>query len=912
MSQPLRVSYAGKMACRGKEITNMWEKLIQKVTGKDCELQERMFRIIILVGGIAVAVGIAEVLMVMELKTDIVLMLLALLLAMGAAFVATFRYRRYNLASILLGIVIVGMVMPIMFMLSASIDSGASVWLSLGVLYIFIMFSGKKLVLFFGLTLLSYGGTFWVAYHHPEIIIPMPSEAVAYIDAFFSIFAVGMVGGTILKAHMKVYEEEHGINVEQKEELEKSRDSQNVFFANMSHEIRTPINAILGLNEMVMRTAVKEEVQEYAKDIQMAGNLLLNQVNDILDLSQMTLDKMQIMPVNYHTKTLFSEVIDLIKVQADKKKLDLVLNIDQNLPSALWGDEKRIKQILLNLMDNAVKYTEEGSVTVTVESEEFSNNSILLSIKVADTGIGIRKENLADIYDSFSRFDEKKNRQILGSGLGLAITKQLVDMMGGEIQADSIYTKGTIFTVIIPQKIVDHEPVGEVNFAYKKIEEGNAYKPLFMAPEARVLIVDDNKMNRRVAAKLLEATRMQIDVASDGKECLEMTKKKFYHIILLDYMMPGMDGLETLHALNAQENTLCRESAVVAMTGNAQSGARQMYLEEGFDGYVEKPIQGRLLESEIYSLLPADIIEYQEKEDILTVQAGQMQRLSGRKRKKIYVTTDCTCDIPSELLEKYDIKLMYLYVKTPHGRFADTREIDSDSLEQYVTLEQSSAAGDSATVEEMEEFFAEALTQAEHVIHISLGSKCGRSHSVAVAAAEGFDHVHVIDSGQISCGQGLIVLYAAKLALEGRTPLEICDLVNRMKNHVHTRFIMPSADIFYQNGRTNLFAVKMCRMFHLHPYGGLVQKKAVLRALFAGSLESAWRQGIHVLFHRKKRVNKDIVFVTHVGCSVKQQEWIKKEIARYIRFDQVIIQKASFTSACNVGMESIGIAYYRE
>lgn len=887
------------------------EKLIQKIIGRDCELQERMLRTIILMGGIAVIAGITEILLVMDIKTSMVVMLILLLAAMAAAFVATFKYRRYNVASTVLGIVIVVLVMPLMFVMSASIDSGASVWLSLGILYIFIMFSGKKLFLFLGLTLLSYGITFWAAYTYPELIVPMPSRAVAYVDAFYSVFAVGLLGGGILKTHMRVYEEEHRINLEQKRQLEKNQDSQNTFFANMSHEIRTPINAILGFNEMILRSG-SEEVQEYARDIQTAGNLLLNQVNDILDLSQMSMDRMQINPGRYDIKKLFGELLDLVKVQADKKKLDLIFSIDRDIPSVLWGDEKRLKQILLNLMDNAVKYTEEGSVTVTVECEEYIGDQILLSVKVADTGIGIRKENMADIYDSFRRFDEKKNRKILGSGLGLAITRQLVEMMDGEIQADSIYTKGTVFTILIPQKVVDAQPVGEVNYAYKKLQENNVYHPFFEAPEGRILIVDDNRMNRQVTAKLLESTKMQIDIAVDGQECLEKTKKKFYHVILLDYLMPGKDGLETLRELKVQENGLCKESAVIALTGNAQCGARQMFLDEGFDGYVEKTIRSRLLESEIYSLLPTDIIEYQEEGILSEEQMGQMQKISGHKRKKVYITTDCTCDIPSELLEKYDIKLMHLYIKTPSGRFADTKEIDSDSLAQYVSLENSTAKGDSVTVEEIEEFFAEALTQAEHVIHISLASRCGKSHGIAVAAAKGFDHVHVIDSGQISCGQGLIVLYAAKLAMEGKTPAEICERVEQMKHHVHTRFIMPSADIFYQNGRTSAFTVRMCRLLHLHPYAGLVQKKTVLRGLFAGSLESAWRQGIHTMFHRKRRINKDIVFVTHVGCSVRQQEWIRKEILRYIKFDQMIIQKASFTSACNVGMESIGIAYYRE
>lgn len=888
----------------------MFEKFMQIVTGKDCELRERMLRTIILVGGLAVIVAITEIILVMDIKNSMLGMLFLLLLAMAAAFVATFKYRKYNLASILLGFVIVVVVMPVMFVLSAAIDSGASIWLSLGILYIFIMFTGKRLWIFLGLSVISYGLTFWMSYHHPEMVVPMPSRADAYFDAFFSVFAVGLVAGFILKAHMKVYEEEHKLNIQQKEELEKSRESQNVFFANMSHEIRTPINAIIGLNEMIMRSNPSAEVHEYAKDIEMASKLLLNQVNDILDLSQMEMEKMSLVPVKYQTKEVLGNLVDLIRVQADKKGLELILDIDKNLPAGMFGDEKRLKQILINILDNAVKYTQEGSITLSVVGEEYNSSEILLRIKIADTGIGIRKEDLAGIYDSFNRFDEKKNKRILGSGLGLAITKQLVDMMDGEITVDSIYTKGTIFTVVVKQQIVDAEPIGNINFFSKKMERGNTYRPLFEAPEARVLIVDDNQMNRMVASRLLEATKVKIDVAASGKECLELTQNKFYHVILLDYMMPEMNGAETLWAIRGQENGLCRDSAIITLTGNTQSGARQMYLEEGFDGYIEKPIQGRLMEEEIFHFLPNEIVEYREDKRLEAENVGQMQKLGLRKRKKILITTDCTCDIPSELLEKYDIKLMYLYIRTPYGRFADTREIDSDSLTQYVSLESSTAYGDSVTVEEFEEFFADALTQADHVIHISLAAKCGRSHSVAVAAAKGFDHVHVIDSEQISCGQGLVVLYAAGLAAEGRKPEEICELVNKMKHHVNTRFIMPSADIFYQNGRTSAFAAKICRVFHLHPYAGLIQGKALLRGLFLGSLETAWKTGIYWIMHRKRKINRDIVFVTHVGCSVKQQQFIKEEIAKYIEFDRVVVQKASFTSACNVGMECVGIAYY--
>ena len=413
-----------------------------------------------------------------------------------------------------------------------------------------------------------------------------------------------------------------------------------------------------------------------------------------------------------------------------------------------------------------------------------------------------------------------------------------------------------------------------------------------------------------VTERLLNSTKVQIDTASSGAECLEMTRQKFYNVILLDYLMPDMDGAETLRAIQAQENGLCRESAVIALTGNAISGARQVYMEQGFDGYVEKPIQGKLLENEILQFIPSDIIEYRENDSVSGENVEQMQRLSQRKRKKIYITTDCTCDIPQELLEKYDIKLMYLYIKTPNGRFADTREIDSDSIAQYITLEKCDAYGDKVSVEEFEEFFAEALTQSEEVIHISLSSKVGRSHSVAVEAAKGFGHVHVIDSGHISCGQGLVVLYAAKLVAEGRNVSEVCAEVERMKNHVRTNCVMPSADIFYQNGRTSAFVAKFCRIFQLHPFAGFKQKRVVLYTLLMGTLEKSWRQAIRFSFRNKKKINTDVIFITHVGCSVKQLDWLKKEIAKQVTFDKVITQKTSFTTACSVGMGTIGYAYY--
>lgn len=888
----------------------MWKKIKNAVLSRDYELEERMLRTIILVAGIATIIAIGECFFVMDIANILILIFIFLLLVMTVIFVVTFKYKKYNIAAMMLGFVIIVIVFPPMFLLSGAVHSGASVWLALGILYVFIMFKGVKLVVFLSLTIITYGITYYVAYKYPDYVVPMISKAAYYGDAFYSVIMVGCISGAILKTHMKMFEQEHKINILQKEELQKSRDSKNVLFANVNHELRTPINAIIGLNEMILRSNPTEEIQEYSKDIQMASKLLLNQVNDILDLSQMEMGRMKIIPVEYRTQELFGELVELVRFQMEKKGLEFYVDIDKSLPAVLQGDEKRIKQIILNILDNARKYTHKGSVILTVQSENDEDGYILLKIKVADTGVGIRKEDLEYIYESFNRFDEKENQRIMGSGLGLAITKQLVDLMDGEITVDSIYTKGTVFTISLKQKVIENTSINTIEYLKGRIDADGVYQIGFEAPEARILVVDDNKMNSKVATSLLSSTKMQIDVANSGQECLEMTKKKYYHVILLDYMMPGMNGVETLAGVRKQENGLCKESAIIALTGNTISGAREMYQKQGFDGYVEKPIQSRLLEVEVLKFLSPEIIEYLNDEVIEEENISQIQKTTMKKRKKVYITTDCVCDIPSDLLEKYDIKLMYLYIKTPNGRFADTREIDSDSLKLYMTSDSTTAYGDAVTVEEYEEFFAEALTESERLIHISLASRAGRAHGIAVTAAKGFDHVTVVDSGLISCGQGMLVLHAAKMAMEGKSHDEIYKSVEEVKKRIDMRFMMPGAEIFYQNGRTTASVAKLCRALQLHPYITMKQSKPMFLGFLGGSLENAWKHGIYWHFRKKKKICLDVVYITHAGCSVKQLEYIKNEVLRLVSFEKVIIQKASFSSACTGGLESVAIAFY--
>ena len=888
----------------------MWKKISKLLGGKELDIRERMLRAIIVIGGIATLIAIVEIVLVMEVSELLLPMLILLVVCMGVSLFVTFKYHKYDLAATLLGIMIVMLLMPSMFVMSGAIHSGASVWLALGILYIFIMFRGKKMFIFLGMATLVYGYTYLCAYKYPDAVLPMVSEAAAYIDAYFSVMAVGIISGLLLKAHMNTFEEEHKLNIQQREALKEAGEAKNALFANMSHEIRTPINAIIGLNEMILRENPTGNTADYARDIRIASQMLLNQVNDILDLSQVEMKRMEIVSSQYNTADVFVELAEMVRGQMEKKGLDFFTDIDPNIPSVLIGDEKRLRQVFLNILDNAVKYTEEGSVTLTVQGEELSEDEIALKVSVADTGIGIRKENIEHIYDSYNRVDEKRNAGIIGSGLGLAITKQLIDLMGGEISIDSIYTKGTTFTVVVKQKIAVKEPMGSLDARMKDNVPDEGYKPMFEAPEARILIVDDNRMNAVVARRLLEATKAQIDVVNSGQQCLEMTKQKYYHVILLDYLMPDMNGAETLKNIRKQENGLCRETAVIAVTANALSGSRERYLEQGFDGYVEKPIQSKLIEKEIMGLLPIEIIEYMEMEELRRSENSLIQEMAKRRRKKVYITADCVCDIPQEMMEKYDIKVMYLYINTPSGRFMDTREIDADSLTDYIVGDSSSATVASVTVEEYEEFFANALTEAERVIHISVAARSSNSYDIAVKAAKGFDHVRVVDSGQISGGEGLLALYGAKLAKEGMPAKDIYNELERIKGNIHTRFIVPGANILHQNQKIRNITVNLCRTFDLHPCISMRQGKVIIKGLYAGNLQKVWKQVIRFTFRNKKKIDREIVFVTHVGCNVKQQEYIKREIQKCIPFKKVLMQKASFSNACITGMETIGIAYF--
>ncbi len=408
----------------------------------------------------------------------------------------------------------------------------------------------------------------------------------------------------------------------EKDAANASNQAKSDFLANMSHEIRTPMNAIIGMDEMILRTKPADPVRKYALDIQSADKTLLSNNNDILDFSKIESGKMELVPVEYGFASVMNDVVNMTMSKALDKGLKYNLDVSENIPSMLFGDEIRIRQIMLNLINNAIKYTHEGSVSVDVS---YDKGSEMLKMSVSDTGIGIRKEDMSKLFGSFQRLEEDKNRNIEGTGLGLNITMRLVKMMDGNIDVDSKYGEGTTFTASMKQKIVDSTPVGDFSQNLLRMQrQTEEYRPSLVAPKARILVVDDNDMNLEVIDGLLIDTQISITTAESGAECIDILRENSFDIIFLDQMMPGMSGAQTLSQIREQH--LSDDTPIIALTADAIVGARENYIKEGFTDYLSKPVMYKALETIMIKYLDENLI--MTGEDIKKAEAQKLARKS--------------------------------------------------------------------------------------------------------------------------------------------------------------------------------------------------------------------------------------------------------------------------------------------
>lgn len=393
-----------------------------------------------------------------------------------------------------------------------------------------------------------------------------------------------------------------------KANAEHANRAKSEFLARMSHEIRTPINAVLGMNEMVLRESKEPEIKKYSMDIRSSAQTLLGIINDILDFSKIESGKLEIIPAEYELNSMLNDLFNMFSLRTQEKGLKFDVVVDPNLPSKLYGDDIRIRQVLSNFLSNAVKYTDKGTVTFTLSGRK-EEDSVILHFMVSDTGIGIKQENMSKLFLAFERFDEMKNRYIEGTGLGMNISAQILKLMGADLKVESIYGKGSSFSFDLRQRIIVEEPIGSFQERARKAAEEHVYHTSFTAQEGEILLVDDNRVNRKVFCGLLKQTKVQIKDVGSGKECLEEVRKKHYDVIFLDHMMPEMDGMETMNRMKQMQDNLSADTPVVMLTANAIMGARENYLAAGFDDFLAKPIEQDKLDKIMLQWMPPEKIQ---------------------------------------------------------------------------------------------------------------------------------------------------------------------------------------------------------------------------------------------------------------------------------------------------------------
>ena len=884
--------------------------IISGIKDENKDPQERMFILVAVVAMAALAIITLVGLFLGESWKDL-LTLAGAFVVFAVFFVLAFSLNKVQLfAKIAAGLLIL-VVMPVTFITSGGIHGGSHIWFIFIALFVSLIIVGPMRWILLGVMMIVIGACYFIQYNYPELITEH-SEEMEFQDSLLSLIIVILLICILVRFEIMILKDAYKRADDQRKEIDELNKSQNKFFSSMSHEIRTPINTIIGLNEMILREDISDDVAQDANNVRSASKILLHLINDILDMSKFESGKMELAPIKYDMGKMISEIVGMFWMRVREKGLEFHVDVDPELPLEFYGDEVRIEQILINILNNAIKYTTEGSITLSIQYRRLDEKRCQIIYNISDTGIGIKKESMPYLFTAFKRIDEAENRHIEGTGLGLSIVKQLVELMNGNITVNSVYTKGSTFIITIPQEIAGDAKIKIGKFDLERNKESkknHEYRARFEAPDVKLLAVDDNASNLLVFTKLLRDTGMQIDTAQSGKQALENTLTTEYQIIFLDHLMPEMDGIECLHAIRNQVGGLSRESKMVVLTANADSESKAMYVKEGFDGYLVKPTGGEILEKECMRLLPKDMVHTIYADDSIVEES--MSWLKEHERKEeVLISTDSVADISQDLLDKYNISIIRHKLITKDGIFTDGKEIEAEGLISYMEKGNNTAQNMAPSVEEFESYFASLLTKANNIIHISISGKVTDSaYAAAAEAAKAFDNVTVIDSTHLSSGEGLMAIEACKMAREGMDAATLKTTLETMKNAFSTSFVVCDLEYMAKAGQVGGKIVSLSRALMMRPVLRMKKGKISVGQIYFGSQENSWKKYIASELRFKQNIDKSLLFVTYVGMTQAELDIVKEEIEKKADFERIIFHKASPVIALNCGPGTFGLLY---